>query len=205
MDDPGLIWRRGGAQPLVSIVVTLWSLALLYLPGWLLVFSPVLVAGTALFLVLLRCSAAQGIDLEPEHVQEPEPEPEASLSSKSEVDFQKPLFVLDSFVEWDVRAPLEVIYEEESENEDGETAASCLRRHTSLSRYFPESDSDTSDSDEYPDWDSPGRAWFKWDEEETNGLIEISLESKKAADFETEENMIEIDISPASPFQIPAS
>ncbi|GAU33529.1 hypothetical protein TSUD_386740 [Trifolium subterraneum] len=124
---------------------------------------------------------------------------------KSEMGFESSSFLDESFVEWNVKAPLEVIYEGE-ETEDvhvsNENHVAAILRHSSLSRYYPESDSDSSSEDEFPameDWDSPENMCYRWDEEDREGLIEIALDGckKKTLGFQfEEENMIEIDISP---------
>ncbi|KAJ6738067.1 TRANSMEMBRANE PROTEIN [Salix koriyanagi] len=119
-----------------------------------------------------------------------------------------------SFVEWDVSAPLEVIHEEEEE-EENPTRFGGLERYPSLSMYYPETDSDSdSDSDGVfsadGDWNVSERCRFKWEDEDREGLlIEIALDqidNKKdtgsgldpGSDFYVEEdNLIEIDISPA--------
>ncbi|KAL9670904.1 hypothetical protein QQ045_008465 [Rhodiola kirilowii] len=212
MDDKE--WKLSSStQTLLNISVTLFSLILLYLPKTkcLFIFSPIIVAATVLFLILLRCSTPQKIKPQPQFRADDD-QIEAGAVTKSSLDYNFADFDVRqfrSFLEWDVGAPLEVIYEEEDpENEDEESNNNntCLQRHTSLSRYFPESDSDTSSSDEYPDWDSPGRInCCNWDEDDTNGLIEISLDSKKYSDFEQDDSMFEIDISPASSSRIPAS
>jgi hypothetical protein len=123
---------------------------------------------------------------------------------KSEMGFESSSFLDESFVEWNVKAPLEVIYEdEETEDVPNENHVAGILRHSSLSRYYPESDTDSSSSeDEFPameNWDSPENMCYRWDEEDREGLIEIALDGckKKTLGFQfEEENMIEIDISP---------
>ncbi|KAK7400478.1 hypothetical protein VNO78_11686 [Psophocarpus tetragonolobus] len=120
------------------------------------------------------------------------------------------------FVEWNVKAPLEVIYEEYGEGEeagdDGNENVGIMR-YPSLSRYYPESDSDSESESEFPvigDWDSPEDVGFGWGEEEEEdegeeedreGLIEIALDGckkKRGMEFNfDEDNLIEIDISPS--------
>lgn len=126
-----------------------------------------------------------------------------------------------SFVEWNVRAPLEVIYEEHEGEEAEEdpkddysdpnaTRQFGLERSSSLSLYYPESDSDDSsdegDLGDFPvigEWSSPESACFAWEEEDREGLIEIALDhgDKKCSGSSLdlgfhveEENLIEIDI-----------
>ncbi|KAL5096587.1 hypothetical protein RYX36_000914 [Vicia faba] len=119
---------------------------------------------------------------------------------KFEMGFESSPFLDDSFVEWNVKAPLEVIYEGE-ETEESSTAG--VLRYPTLSCYYPESDSDSSSENDFPameNWDSPEEGGFIWDDEEDREeLIEISLDGCKKKDLEfqfEEENMIEIDISP---------
>ncbi|KAG4999406.1 hypothetical protein JHK87_020478 [Glycine soja] len=123
------------------------------------------------------------------------------------------------FVEWNVKAPLEVIYEEYGEGEEAGDDANenvGIMRYPSLSRFYPESDSDSESESEFPaigDWDSPEDLEFRWGEEEEDdgdddeeeedreGLIEIALDGckrKRNLEFNfDEENLIEIDISPS--------
>ncbi|XP_021866872.2 uncharacterized protein [Spinacia oleracea] len=123
-------------------------------------------------------------------------------------------------LEWDVGAPLEVIYEayegeeegEEEEQNDAFCKTGILKRYPSLSRYFPESDSDSDSSSSSISSDE--------EEEEREGLYEIALGNygfnngdkrvinmlmmptkrgdQKLVDhyFDDEDNLIEIDISP---------
>ncbi|KAF7151651.1 hypothetical protein RHSIM_Rhsim02G0119500 [Rhododendron simsii] len=121
----------------------------------------------------------------------------------------------ESFVEWNVRAPLEVIHEgyegegdeqnDDVRNEKTEAApVSSIERYPSLSLYYPDSDSDgSSDGGDFAGiggWDSPESTCFMWDEEEKGeDLIEIAFDEKGRSgvvQFE-EENLIEINISPA--------
>ncbi|KAK7246592.1 hypothetical protein RIF29_41461 [Crotalaria pallida] len=132
---------------------------------------------------------------------------------KSEMGFESSLRFEESFVEWDVKAPLEVIYEEyegeEAENDSNEKQKMGFSRYPSLSRYYPESDSDSSSESGFPatgNWESPENICFRWEDEEEEeeedrelGLIEIALDGckKRALEFQfEEENLIEIDISP---------
>ncbi|KAK7302691.1 hypothetical protein RJT34_13586 [Clitoria ternatea] len=122
---------------------------------------------------------------------------------KSQMGFQSSSLFEESFVEWNVKAPLEVIYEgEETENESNEKQDMGILRYQSLSQYYPETDSDSSSESEFPameNLDSPENLCFRWDEEDREGLIEIALDGckKRAMGFHfEEENLIEIDISP---------
>lgn len=122
-------------------------------------------------------------------------------------------FYADSFVEyWDVRAPLEIIYEAyegEEDDDDGNAddsnneCALRIERNPSLSLYYPESDTDSSSDCDFAvigDWDSPERMGFRWEDEDREGLIEIALDGKRRSQFFNveEDNLIEIDISQAT-------
>ncbi|KAM3285235.1 hypothetical protein P3S67_024034 [Capsicum chacoense] len=122
-------------------------------------------------------------------------------------------FYGDCFVEWNVRAPLEVIYEayegEQEEDDEGEYAEEkrkeafgVIERHASLSMYYPETDTDTDTDSSYDgdslvigNWDSPENMYFRWDDDEDGEeLIEIELDCKRNSEAE-EENLIEIDLT----------
>lgn len=140
----------------------------------------------------------------------------SETDSENEMDYDPNPYFEDSFVQWNVRAPLEVIYEayegEENEdhNEKEENRVSGLERHPSLSLYYPESDSDSSSDCHYPAigvCDSPENMGFKWEEEDRDGMIEIALDgnNKSVMNFHVEEeNLIEIDISPQEKMDSPA-
>lgn len=121
-------------------------------------------------------------------------------------------FYSDSFVEWDLRAPLEVIYEEyegEEEEEEGkrEVQMAIIERYASLSKFYPETDSDISSEEDLPtfrDWDSPERVCFQWEGDDKEGMIEIELGRTKKYSEDEEENLIEIDLYPASYPTVPA-
>ncbi|XP_052200956.1 uncharacterized protein LOC127807282 [Diospyros lotus] len=230
------------SNPLFSILVTVYALVFLYFPGHLLrvVFSPVLISTGTLLLTLLRLGANQTAENESMiNSAEPEPTPSDHLdsaddqdckwvSSKTNVESRSdmgfcleldldpepgPFYAESSFVEWNVGAPLEVIYELEYEGEEEEqnddvpagnqdTRPSSMERYPSLSLYYPETDSDTSSDGGFPDaggWNTLEGICIRWDEEDREGLIEITLDGKRRSEqfhFE-EENLIEIDISPA--------
>ncbi|AES90442.2 hypothetical protein MtrunA17_Chr4g0048371 [Medicago truncatula] len=201
------------------------------------VFSPVLILTGILLLTILRLGANQKYHHKQKETQQKhesiitkeenkatkcgeekqnstcpvEPKEIESLEqvhhSEREVDSQKSLESSSSFMEWNVRAPLEIIYEgyEDEEklddpNEKEENWNMGNSNYPSLSRYYPESDSDSSSEDEFPVkeyWDSPE----EWEEEDREGLIEIALDGskmmKRDLEFQyEEENLIEIDISP---------
>lgn len=111
----------------------------------------------------------------------------------------------DPFVEyWDLKAPLEIIYEAyEGEDEDDRNAGFLgIEKYPSLSLYYPESDTDSSSDGGFPaigDWESPEKMGFRWEDEDREGLIEIALDGKRRTQFFNfeEDNLIEIDISPA--------
>lgn len=113
--------------------------------------------------------------------------------------------VENSFVEWNVKAPLEIIYEDDEEEEDDDRSKNNFKgieRYPSLSLYYPESDSDCSSDDDFAmdmNWEPTenASATFKWDEMGEE-LIEIALDGKKRASFfnDEEDSLIEIDISP---------
>lgn len=141
----------------------------------------------------------------------------------------EPALGTNVFLEWNVGAPLEVIYEAFEGEEDGGEAENdafwkdqdevfkvgIIERYPSLSRYYPESDSESdSDSDS-----SSSMSLEEEEEEEDRGdeLIEICLDygyvNKKIINdiiikpkqdgqqvgdhnFDDEDNLIEIDISP---------
>ncbi|MED6144885.1 hypothetical protein PIB30_019673 [Stylosanthes scabra] len=132
----------------------------------------------------------------------------SEIEFKSNVGFESNSYFEESFLEWNVKAPLEVIYEEYEGEEEAENPPNQKQENTnifrypSLSRYYPESDSDSSSENGFPEtgnWDSPENMSFTWDEEDREGLIEIALDGSKKCGMEfhfDEENMIEIDISP---------
>lgn len=192
--------------PLFSTVITLYVLILLYFPSlflWI-IFSPVLISTSILLLSLLRLGAIQ----KENRISDPLPAGKNDIvrddskwaPSKSDVcsasgpnsyDNQEPggFYGSASFVEWDVRAPLEVIYEECEEGED-----------VPLWKFYPETDSDTSEDEDFPvvrSWDPADEMGFRWEGEDKDGMIEIELDGKVYNDID-EDNLIEIDIHPAS-------
>ncbi|XP_059639335.1 uncharacterized protein LOC132281672 [Cornus florida] len=224
---------RLSSHPLFSSIVTLCTLILLYFPSHFLqiVFSPVLISTAILLLTLLRLAAFQRIQKEFNSIQ-----PQQTLDlfrgdhkwvesceTSSEFntatglglgfDLDPNPFYADSFVEWNLRAPLEVIYEDYEGEEDDEerddvwkekedTCFMGIERYNSLSLYYPESDTDSSSDGGFPamgSWELPESMCFRWDEEDRDGLIEIQLDGKRTSGvFHVEEdNLIEIDISPS--------
>ena len=139
-------------------------------------------------------------------------------TNESEMGFDQNYCFDDYFVEWNVKAPLEVIYEEyegEEEKKDDEVGTnekehreehenqvSGLGRQPSLSLYYPESDTDSSSDGDFSvtgAWDSRENMFYKWEEDGREGLIEIALDGNKRSGLQfqdEEDNLIEIDISP---------
>ncbi|KAD7117377.1 hypothetical protein R6Q59_006020 [Mikania micrantha] len=120
------------------------------------------------------------------------------------------------FLEWNMKAPLEIIYEaydEEDEEEDNNETnmVPCdipmwgCERYPSLSMYSSGSESDSSSDDNFlvnKHWEAHESVFFKWEaeEDEREELIEISLDryDKRSNDFcqDEEDNLIEIDLFP---------
>ncbi|KAL8460307.1 hypothetical protein ACS0TY_031234 [Phlomoides rotata] len=204
---------------LFSTILSLYILLFLYFPSPFLqfIFSPVIFSTLILLLYLLRLGASQNCTIE--RIESDSAQSE-SLSGERNSDLGTPSsgsdpkqksrpFRADSFLEWDVRAPLEVIYEE-YEGEDAEenyseakreSQTNIIQRYASLSLFYPESDSDASSEGDYPTnggWDSPEEDMcFRWEEDDREGLIEIALDEKRINSEFDEDNLIEIDLSPA--------
>ncbi|CAL9226290.1 unnamed protein product [Arabidopsis halleri] len=200
---------------LFSCFITLYSLILIYFPNDLLpiFLSPVLLISGALLLSLLRLGSTRESNIRPEK----------SYEILKEAEEPKVFLVLDSdlmgdFVEWNLRAPLEVIHEEaygeeEDPNEKDPTRFRKIERFPSLSLCYPESDSE-SDSASSSEFNFPENMGFRWEEEEEDdggiggeGLIEIKLDrshnskmmmskwKQTEIDFHGEEDgLIEIDL-----------
>ncbi|KAJ9136237.1 hypothetical protein P3X46_033332 [Hevea brasiliensis] len=222
------------SNPLFSCIITLYALILIYFPHALKIsLSTVLILSALLLLFLLRLGAIQRLhNKKPDENESKENNRDGDLDEAEKSSFlakedkwvafqgetgidsnPKPDFEV-SFVEWDMRAPLEVIYEayegeedEENDNEKHEdsdpTRTAALERYPSLSMYYPETDSDTSSDGGFwvnGEWDSPESVCFRWEEEDKAGLlIEIALDSndkkQPGLGFEVEEdNLIEIDL-----------
>nr|XP_004504965.2 uncharacterized protein LOC101502893 [Cicer arietinum] len=220
------------SNPLFSCIITFCTLVFLYLPHLFskIVLSPVLILTAILLLTILRVGAIQRSQHEqkenPQKYREDKQKQSSTCSIESketqslakvqqwnnscdpseiEVNSEMGFESSSCFVEWNVRAPLDVIYEEYEGEEKGndpkekeENQNMGISNYPSLSRYYPESDSDSSSDD----WDSPEDMCFRWDEEDREGLIEIALDGsskvvKREMEFQyEEENLIEIDISP---------
>ncbi|MED6145138.1 hypothetical protein PIB30_022281 [Stylosanthes scabra] len=193
------------SDPLFSSAIAFCTLVFLYLPHffWRIVFSPVLILTLILFISILRLSAIQNSRHESlaNDDQENRASSNGEKQNKTESVEQVKRWIISEmgfessscFVEWSVKAPLEVIYEEGEEQE--------AERDPWLSRFYPESDSDSSSS-ETGEWESGRSIGIFWldDEEEREGLIEIALDDgckkKREMEFQfDEENLIEIDIS----------
>ncbi|CAH8345511.1 unnamed protein product [Eruca vesicaria subsp. sativa] len=215
------------AHPLFSSFITLSTLFLIYSPNAFLqiLLSPVLLISISLLISLLHLGSTtrepntrpgKSKEREAKTVKETEEESDVlfdvySLSEATKQDSD----TRHEFLEWDLRAPLEVIHEEDDE-EDDPTRFREMERYPSLSLCYPEtdsgSDSDSSSEFTFPEmssWMSPEKMGYKWEEEEEEdggaaGLIEIKLddEFKKKSkrnqtemDFHAEEEgLIEIDL-----------
>ncbi|KAL7088830.1 hypothetical protein ACP275_13G152500 [Erythranthe tilingii] len=209
---------------LFSAIITLYTILLIYSPSLLLqfFFSPVVFSTLILLLYLLRLGAVQNsapaapigsdsgesLPLQIEEFVDPD---HHNWASNTGANHNPHRFYEESFVEWDVRAPLEVIYEEYDEGEDArendvvseakkKSDMNIIQRYASLSLFYPESDSDCSSDGDSPTgggWDSPEKMCFRWeDEDDREGLIEIALDGKRNGEVD-EENLIEIDLFPA--------
>ncbi|XP_010057724.2 uncharacterized protein LOC104445523 [Eucalyptus grandis] len=223
------------AHPLFSAALAFYALVLLYFPRIFLrvLLSPVLALTALSLLALLRLGAAQRAR-EPEGsaaaeecgVRAEEKSGELRRDScradgpRSEVGFAPSARYECSFAVWDVKAPLDVIYEEyEGEGDEEEDDCDCdggggggfgfggLERYPSLSMCYPESDSDSESLSPGGDFgfgfESPENGVFRWDSEDGGGegMIEISLDLPPGdgggggGGGGEEENLIEIDIS----------
>ncbi|XP_010434173.1 PREDICTED: uncharacterized protein LOC104718182 [Camelina sativa] len=192
------------SHPLFSCFITLYVLILIYLPNDLLriSLSPVLLISGALLLFLLRLGSTREPNTRPDTRNE---NLEETAEDYSNVDSDKnPDHLTCGFVEWNLRAPLEVIHEAYEENEDDDeeeeeenpggekdpTRFKKIVRFPSLSLCYPESDSDSDSASssefnfpEIGDWNSPENMGFRWEEEDGGGgagggegLIEIKLD-----------------------------
>lgn len=221
------------SSPLFSTIITLYTLIFLYFPHRLflrILLSPVLILTGLLLLTLLRLGATQKHDNHDDNDQNQLTTAVEIISDESKDQFMSSNELYDKLVDteeseiemgsdpnpcyeeyflyWNVRAPLEVIYEEyegedRTEKDPRSNEVVEIERHPSLSLYYPESDSDSSSEGVFPstgDWDLRENLCFSWEEDQDyrEGLIEIALDGNKTAlDFHGEEdNLIEIDISP---------
>ncbi|XP_073059971.1 uncharacterized protein [Primulina eburnea] len=218
------------SDPLFLTFFTFYAVILLYFPSLFLSFalSPVLISTALLLLSLLRFGAAAQNPV-PQETEATHGGPDCSEFNPIETrslffddqgrtrmpcvsvanakhEFVPSPYFTDSFVEWDVRAPLEVIYEEcegqEAEEDEavslekGESQMNDLQRYASLSFFYPESDTDnSSEGDSTAICESPENLFFRWeDEDDRDGLIEITLDEKRMGEVD-EDNLIEIDLS----------
>ncbi|XP_018468802.2 uncharacterized protein LOC108840470 isoform X2 [Raphanus sativus] len=190
---------------LFSCFIALSTLILIYSP--IIHLSPVLLISGALLLSLLHLGSTttrepvtrpgkskEGESKTEETTEEEEEEEEeeesdvlfdvCSLSERDKQDSDRS----HEFVEWDLRAPLEVIHEAyEEDEEENPTRFREIERYPSLSLCYPEtdsgSDSDSSSEFTFPEmssWMSPEKMGYRWEEEEEEddgaaGLIEIKL------------------------------
>ncbi|WOG85229.1 hypothetical protein DCAR_0104417 [Daucus carota subsp. sativus] len=214
---------------LFSSIVTLYILIFLYFPSIFLSFvlSPVFVSTGVLLVCLLRLGAIQEIQKElysSETLRSNDPSEEIAGSEEDKMytdetrDDESYTWELcdykfgnaeKSFVEWNVKAPLEIIYEDEEEEDDddddndrSENDFKAMERYPSLSLYYPETDTDCSSDDDFAldmNWESTesAAAAFRWSEM-GDELIEIALDGKSRSQFfnDEEDSLIEIDISP---------
>lgn len=211
------------AHPLFSSAFAFYALVFLYFPRIFIrvLLSPVLAITAVTLLALLRLGASQrargpegsssvaeesGVGTGEESAElRPRDYPPADgrhpeVSSAPSARHER------FFVEWNVKAPLEVIYEEyegegaEEEDDNDDEDEGCfsfggLERYPSLSMCYPDTDSGSSspggDFGFGPRSGSPENGAFRWDTEDggEDGLIEIALDFPGG-----EENLIEIDI-----------
>ncbi|OVA20209.1 hypothetical protein BVC80_155g19 [Macleaya cordata] len=198
------------SHPLFSIIVALYSLILLYFPRIFLdlIFSPVLISTGILLSTLIRLGSIQKIEHEkflisvPDHVLEFVSYEKPEKETETHTSFDENRFFPEPFVEWNVRAPLDVIYEEYEGQEEDDPNEMRINELASLARYYPESDTGSSSDGDFPvieGWDSPENMYFSWEEEDREGLIEIQLDGIKRSSgfvqFEEDDNLIEIEIS----------
>ncbi|KAG2238231.1 hypothetical protein Bca52824_092542 [Brassica carinata] len=217
-------------HPLFSCFIALSTLILIYSP---IILSPVLLISGALLVSLLRLGSTREPITRPGKSREGVRKPEETEEESSDVLFhvyslseeaKQDSDTRHEFVEWDLRAPLEVIHEtyeeDDGDEEDDPTRFRGIERYSSLSLCYPESDSG-SDSDsssefifpEMSSWMSPEKMGYRWEEEDDKaaGMIEIKLDvdeykkkKKKMSkqnqtemDFHAEEEgLIEIDLFP---------
>ncbi|GLT45610.1 hypothetical protein SLA2020_194310 [Shorea laevis] len=219
-----IISSRITSDPLFSCIITFYVLILLYFPhGFSLkiLVPPVFIITASILLSLLRFRANQKFQTENKQIfcksEEPDQFSEETckwvghkIEEDSEINkgfysYELTRSFEETFVEWDVKAPLEVIYEGyEGEEEavgnqnDEKEPARLIERYPSLSLYYPETDSDSSSEADFPvscEWLSPEKMGFRWEEEDKEGLIELALDKKELEFHGEEDNLIEIDIS----------
>ncbi|CAI9760297.1 unnamed protein product [Fraxinus pennsylvanica] len=210
------------SDPLFSTIFTLYILILLYFPAFChgLICSPVLFFTSIILLYLLRLGASQEAQKEAgsDSTQKLLPQNEEfsdndlyrvsneSESGPSPNSNPGPNFLADCFVEWNVRAPLEVIHEEyegEGEGNEGfweekkEAQMAIIEKYASLSLYYPASDTDTSSDGDSPTIEDLELSENLWEDDDKEGLIEIELDGKKNNREVDEDNLIEINLFPS--------
>ncbi|XP_023635457.1 uncharacterized protein LOC111829723 [Capsella rubella] len=188
------------SHPLFSCFITLYSLFLIYFPNdsFRIFLSPVLLISGALLFSLLRLGSTRKSNTRPDtsKVNLEESEESHKVVSVGGSD-TKPADLMGGFMEWNLRAPLEVIHEAYEENDDDEeeenpggekdptTRFKGIERYPSLSLCYPESDSesDSGSSSEFNfpemgEWNSPENMGFRWEDDGIGGegLIEIKLD-----------------------------
>lgn len=207
------VFDDSSSHTLFSTFITIYILFILYSPSilWRALFSPVLLIAATLLLTLLRSGAGDP--------SRPDPEKEEERTYPTQVSDDLSLAnnsFEESFVEWDVKAPLEVIYEgDEDSNQNSDLDSDKMDEaqfagHPSLSMCYPETDQESGSSTDgdfsvIGDWISEHDFSFGWCNPELNhdqdGLIEIALKSygdeMMGNNLEEEDNFIEIDIFPA--------
>ncbi|GAV66324.1 hypothetical protein CFOL_v3_09834 [Cephalotus follicularis] len=200
-------------NPLISCFIALYTPLLLYFPQKLIdiLLSPVPILTAILLLSLLRLGATQKTHITNTAANKQntgiEAQETAVLLQEHNWVTCQPIACFDpdpgfeeDFVEWDVRAPLEVIYEahegeEEEEENDSDHEEYDPTRLMWSPLYYPETDSDSSSQG---DLRMSGDLCFRWGEEDRDWMIEIPLDgdnSRIEMGFHVEEeNLIEIDI-----------
>ncbi|KAM3287352.1 hypothetical protein P3S67_020782 [Capsicum chacoense] len=191
------------SNPLFSTIITLYTVILLYFPATIfrsILFSPVFLSTSILVLSLLRLGATQKTDK-----LKRDSDWKDCISAQISPPSQTPRDIINDvgpttpnpdtfYFQWNVGVPLEVIQEEYED--EGEIMV--VEKYGSLSLYYKDMDTDMNTC---MDTDSSGgdlleNLCFEWEEEDTEGLIEIELDGKRNSEVE-EENLIEIDLTPA--------
>ncbi|PIA34363.1 hypothetical protein AQUCO_03800161v1 [Aquilegia coerulea] len=175
------------SDPLFSILITSYTLILLYFPCIFLnlLFSPILISTALLLSTLLRLGSNQTNPQQQQHKDQQEEQEELLIEASATIEAlqwistselnvtetgycSKTIFN-ESIIEWNrnVRAPLEVIHEEYEGEEHDEredikgNEGLGMDEIVSLSLYYPESDTGSSSSS---DGDFP--AMERWDSPE---------------------------------------
>ncbi|GAB2231015.1 hypothetical protein Droror1_Dr00027301 [Drosera rotundifolia] len=106
-----------------------------------------------------------------------------------------------SFIQWDVTAPLEVIYEGKEGENDGVSKKEemipevSIVRYPSLWRYYPETDSDNEEYGIEIEFSVTGGWRFRWqdEEEKDDGLIKIEFDCEGKRVEVEDEGFIDIE------------